>query len=252
MRKPNRLRIALPFILLLLPAMAAAFVPTVLEECELANEAICRFTNVETHQGWACPPGAETIRPLGTRDCARVAREAAESERQAVEARAQARDAAVAEGAAREAASAIPPPRPSPRAGNPASVPHAMEWSLLLVVVVLMALAWRRRRGLPAASPSPLPDARPAPAASRDRPGGGLRSAGVLLVSALPAFLLARAGAAQVFQRIFGHYDNHDSIAPWLLAAPAALLAFLLVFGIAMAVLALLAEQLWPVAGRRP
>lgn len=251
MRKPSRLRIALPPVLLLLPVMAAAFVPTVLEECELANEAICRFMNVETHQGWACPPGAETIRPLGTRDCARVAREAlaAESERQAVEARAR---EAVAEVAAREAASAIPPPRPSPRAGNPASVPHAMEWSLLLVVVVVMTLAWRRRRGVPAESPSPLPDARPAPAASRAWPGRGLRSAGVLLVSALPAFLLARAGAAQVFQRIFGHYDNHDSIAPWLLAAPAALLTFLLVFGIAMALLAMLAEQLWRSGGQRP
>ena len=47
--------------------------------------------------------------------------------------------------------------------------------------------------------------------------------------------------AAQVaFQRLFASADNHDTALPWLLAAPLAVVVFMLVSGFAFAVVALL------------
>jgi len=60
-----------------------------------------------------------------------------------------------------------------------------------------------------------------------------------LLVAASLAVPLAYQVAGLAFQRVFASFDNHDTAAPWLLAAPVGLLVFVLVAGMAFALLAL-------------
>ncbi|HCZ13214.1 MAG TPA: hypothetical protein DHV85_01180 [Candidatus Accumulibacter sp.] len=61
-----------------------------------------------------------------------------------------------------------------------------------------------------------------------------------LVVAAACTAPLGYLAAQVAFQRLFASADNHDTALPWLLAAPLAVVVFMLVSGFAFAVVALL------------
>jgi len=65
-----------------------------------------------------------------------------------------------------------------------------------------------------------------------------------LLAAAVIAVPLGYQVAGVAFQRIFSSFNNHDTAAPWLLAAPAGAVVFILVTGVGFALLALLLDKL--------
>lgn len=72
-----------------------------------------------------------------------------------------------------------------------------------------------------------------------------VRSGARWLFSASIAGTIGYATAGVVFRRMFNSFDNHDSAAPWLLAAPLAVAAFVVAASVAFAVITWLLRRLF-------
>lgn len=189
-----------------LVATVVADVPTERQQCEMRNLAVCEFgtSGVQSSQPGPCPDGSRTIKPAGAEDCATV----------------------------------NPPTRilmPSTRGAQPASPQHTdlsyvgatERWlipALIYTTAGAVALyAWilirRRLKGGFGGS---------------GQRGGALPALISIVFAALCGWMAAKAA----FGFAFNSFDNHDSAAPLLLAAPVWLLTFgivaVLVFAILM------------------
>lgn len=189
-----------------------ADVPTVAEECRLRNAALCDLHGLQYIVDGPCPPEARTIRRPGQQRCD----EAGQAGGTTVQ--------------AQPPVSIEVPPLPPPRR-DLAWVGRIERWLLPGVLVigggVLAALLLRILRGR-----------RARPDVERAGPRVGWTVV-QLLVAASLAVPLAYQVAGLAFQRVFASFDNHDTAAPWLLAVPVGLLVFVLVVGMAFALLAL-------------
>jgi hypothetical protein len=190
-----RTRLIVVSVLLLTLTVSRADVPTAEQDCRNRNAALCETAGVEFVVDGPCPATARTIRPPGLENCdanaAQVTREPVLSS-----------------------------------AGNPATRPPSTprddlarwgrveRWLLPALMLVGAALvigvaAWAFRRH------------------HRNRPtgesvGNAGRSILQLVAAATIALLLAWQAAGAAFNRIFASYDNHDTAAPLLMAAPVA------------------------------
>lgn len=199
-RVPTRLIAA--SVLLLTVTVSCADVPTTEQDCRNRNAALCAAAGVEFVVDGPCPATARTIRPPGLEDCDTVA---AQITREPV-----------------PSPSGSPPARPPPSPRDDLARWGRVErWLLPALVLVggvlligVAALAFRRLYRNRTADDSA-------------RSAG--RSVLQLIVAATIAALVAWQAAGAAFNRIFGSYDNHDTVAPLLIAAPVAFAVFLLV-----------------------
>lgn len=190
-------------------AVSYADVPTAEQDCRNRNAARCETAGVEFVVDGPCPAGARTLRPQGTDRC-----DVAPAQRP---------DTSISSDSSRGAAT----PAPVASRGDLARVGEVERWLLPALVLVGAALAFgvaawairrffrRRQSGDPG-------------------PGGG-RSVIRFVVAATIAGFLAWQAAGVAFQRVFTSFDNHDTAAPWLLAAPVALVVFVAVLPVAFA-----------------
>ena len=198
-RVPTRLTAA--SVLLLTLTVSRADVPTAEQDCRNRNAALCETAGVEFVVDGPCPATARTIRPPGLENCdtvtAQITREP------------------------------VPSPAAHPAAKSPstprddlASWGRVERWLLPALVLVGAALivgvaAWAFRRHH-----------------RNRRTGDSTRTSGRSLVqlaaAATFAVLIAWQAAGEAFNRIFASYDNHDTAAPLLIAAPVAFAVFLL------------------------
>lgn len=217
-----------------------ADVPTPAQECRLRNAAICELNGVQFMVDGPCPPAARTIRPPGDEPCEDVAPITSRI--------AQLRTATVA-------AAPMPAPRgaapPSAAATVPAPVRdlawvgEAERWFTPLLLVGgglllsgLCLLLFARRT---AARKDRL---------SAEAADGFARPLLQLLVAAACAVPLGYQAAALAFEWVFSRADNHDTALPALLAAPVAVLVFLLVTGLSFALIGLLLAWLFKGQGK--
>ena len=209
MHSSVRTRLIAASVLLLTLTASRADVPTAEQDCRNRNAARCEAAGVEFVVDGPCPATARTIRPPGLENCDTVAARITQE----------------------------PAPLPS---GNPATKPtttprddlarwgRVERWLLPALVLLggvlvlgVAALAFRRLH--------------------RNRTAGdSARSAGRsvirLVAAAVIAVLVAWEAAGAVFNRIFASYDNHDTAAPLLIAAPVAFAAFVLMLPAVFAV----------------
>jgi len=201
MHSTVRTRLIVASVLLLTLGVSRADVPTAEQDCHNRNAALCETASVEFVVDGPCPATARTIRPPGLENCDAIAAQITRE------------------------------PAPSP-AGNPAAqLPSSprddlARWGrverwllpallLLGAVLIIGSAAWAFRRY------------------HRNRhTGDSTRNAGrsiiQLVAAATIAVLLAWHAAGAVFNRIFASYDNHDTAAPLLIAAPVAFAVFVL------------------------
>ena len=213
-----------------------ADVPTPAQECRLRNAAICEVNGVQFMVDGPCPPGTRTIRPPGDEPCEEVAPITPRIVQLPTATMAAAQMPALQGAALPSTVQAAPAP-----VRDLAWVGQAERWFLPLLLVVgglllaglcLLLLRWRR-------------------AARKDRPAADLaRPLLQLLVAAVCAVPLGYQAAAATFQNVFSRADNHDSALPWLLAAPVAVLVFLLVTGLSFALIGLLLAWLFKGPGK--
>jgi len=189
-------------VLLLTLAVSRADVPTAEQDCRNRNAALCETAGVEFVVDGPCPATARTIRALGLENC---------------------------DTAATQVTRKPAPSQPDHPATQPPSTPRddlarwgrVERWLLPTLVVVgavlligVAALALRRLY-------------RNRNADDSARSAG--RSALQLIVAATIAVVVAWRAAGSAFNRIFGSYDNHDTAAPLLIAAPVAFAVFIVV-----------------------
>ena len=196
-----RPRLIAASVLLLTLTVSRADVPTAEQDCRNRNAALCETAGVEFVVDGPCPATARTIRPPGLENCDTVAAQVTRE------------------------------PALSP-AGHPATQPPSTprddlarwgrieRWllpALMLAgaVLVIGVAAWAFRRH------------------HRNRhTGESVGNAGPSIIQLVAAATIAvpvawqAAGAA--FNRIFASYDNHDTAAPLLIAAPVAFAVFVL------------------------
>jgi hypothetical protein len=231
----------------LVVGVGRADVPTPEQECRLRNAAICELNGVQFMVDGACPPSARTIRPPGSERCDEAGRTDTRSG-QLSPARMPAAQAAAAPTVV------TPAPTSTAAAASPAPlrdlawVGRAERWLLPLLLAVgglllvgLGVLSVRLVRGWRATR--------------KDRSTGEAASelARPLLqgvVAACCALPLGYQAAALAFDRVFSSANNHDTALPWLLAAPLAVLVFLLASGLSFALIALLLGCLFKGAGK--
>jgi len=197
-----RTRLIAAAVLLLTIIVSRADVPTAEQDCRNRNAARCESAGVEFVVDGPCPATARTIRLPGLENCDAVAAQITRE------------------------------PAPSP-SGHPATKPPPIprddlarwgrveRWLLPAVmllggVLVIGVAAWAFRRR------------------HRSRnTGDSARNAGRSIIqlgaAAAIAALVAWQAAGAAFNRIFASYDNHDTAAPLLIAAPVAFAVFLLV-----------------------
>jgi hypothetical protein len=203
-----RTRLIAAAVLLLTLGASRADVPTAEEECRLRNSALCETGAVQFIVDGPCPSTARTIRPPGHESCDNVA--------------SQVRKESVPPPSGNLAAT----PRSSPRQ-DLAWVGRTERWLLpallliggfLAVGIGALAFRWLYR--------------------SRNA-GHSIRSAGRSVIQVGAAATIAVLAAWQVagaaFNRIFGSFDNHDTAAPLLIAAPVAFAVFLLLLPVVFA-----------------
>ena len=196
-----RTRLIVASVLLLTLTVSRADVPTAEQDCRNRNSALCETAGVEFVVDGPCPATARTIRPPGLENCDAIA------------------------------AQVTPEPAPSP-AGHPATKAtptprddlarwgRVERWllpALMLAgaVLVIGVAAWAFRRH------------------HRNRHtgesvGNAGRSIIQLVAAAAIAVPVAWQAAGAAFDRIFSSYDNHDTAAPLLIAAPVAFAVFVL------------------------
>jgi len=197
-----RIRLIAACVLLLTLTVSHADVPTAEQDCRNRNAALCETAGVQFVVEGPCPATARTIRPPGRENCDAVAAQITRE------------------------------PAPSPAAHPATQLPSTprddlARWGrverwllpalmLLGAVLVVGVAAWAFRRR------------------HRNRnTGDATRNAGrsivQLVTAATIAALLAWQAAGAAFNRIFASYDNHDTAAPLLIAAPVAFGVFVLV-----------------------
>jgi hypothetical protein len=201
-------------ILFLAAGVCHADVPTPEQECRLRNSAICEFGKggVQTYMDGPCPAGARTIRPQGREYCDAMSKGGA---------------ATVSIDAGLTAKAVAPNSREDLAwAGRMERwlIPLLLLASALLVAGIGIALLFRRRT---------------------DQKTGEVSHGTASLVIQLTASGISAALAAYMaggfaFQRVFSSFNNHDTAAPALIAAPVALLAAMLAWFSTFAVMALL------------
>lgn len=211
--------------LLLTLAVSRADVPTAEQDCRNRNAALCETAGVEFVVDGPCPATARTIRPPGLENCDAIA------------------------------AQVTPEPALSP-AGNPATKPtptprddlarwgRVERWllpALMLAgaVLVIGVAAWAFRRH------------------HRNRHtgesvGNAGRSIIQLVAAATIAVPVAWQAAGAAFNRIFASYDNHDTAAPLLIAAPVAFAVFVLLLPAVFAASTWLLRRLGRALGTSP
>jgi len=212
-----RTRLIAACVLLLTLGVSRADVPTAEQDCRNRNAALCETAGVQFVVDGPCPATARTIRPPGLENCdtvaAQITREPAPSP-------------------AAHPATQLPS---TPR-DDLASWGRVERWllpALMLVgaglVVGVAVWAFRRRH-------------------TNRTAGDSARTAGrsivQLVTAATIAVLLAWQAAGATFNRIFASYDNHDTAAPLLIAAPVAFAAFLLLLPTVFAASTWLLRQL--------
>jgi hypothetical protein len=211
--------------LLLTLAVSRADVPTAEQDCRNRNSALCETAGVEFVVDGPCPATARTIRPQGLENCATVA---AQITREST-----------------PSPSTIPAAKPAPTPRHDLARWGRVERWLLpavlltgaVLVIGIAAFALRR-----------LFRNRNADDAARSTG----RSAIQLVAAATIAALVAWQAAGAAFNRIFGSYDNHDTAAPLLIAAPVAFGVFVLVMPAVFAASAWLLRLLGKAFGNRP
>lgn len=224
-----RLAHRLPLMVLFFLGVCRADVPTPAQECRLRNAAICAVNGVPFMVDGPCPAGARTIRPPGKERCdSEAPREAPRG----------GQERSIEMAAAPALLPTSPPPSTLSTPGSDmAWVGRAERWLLPLLMAVgglllggLCVLAWRwRGKARRAASSGPELG----------------RSLLRFLVAAACAVPLAYQAAAVIFWRVFSSADNHDTALPWLLAAPLAVVVFVLVSLLAFALVSLLLGRLF-------
>lgn len=208
--------------LLLAGGACLADVPTSLQECRLRNSAICELRGLQYVVEGPCPPPAQTVRSPGQERCEDV-----------------------------RPASPLREHPPSARTVGVPAAPRDLAWvgqierwliPVLLVVVGLLLAglgllafrSWRAHRD------------------GADTATGVGRLLLQLFAAAVIAVPLGYQAAGVAFQRTFSSFNNHDTAAPWLLAAPVGLIVFMLVSGIVFALVALLVGYLLPGFRKQP
>jgi hypothetical protein len=211
--------------LLLTLAVSHADVPTAEQDCRNRNSALCETAGVEFVVDGPCPATARTIRPPGLENCdavdAQINREPAPS----------------------PSASPATKPPPTPR-DDLARWGRVERWLLPAVVLtggvlVIGVAAFALRRLFRNRN-------------ADDTAGSAGRSVLQLIAAATIAVLLAWQAAGAAFNRIFGSYDNHDTAAPLLIAAPVAFAVFVLVLPAVFAASAWLLHRLGKALRNRP
>jgi hypothetical protein len=197
-----RTRLIAASVLLLTLGVSRADVPTAEQDCRNRNAALCETAGVEFVVDGPCPATARTIRPPGLENCdaeaAQITREPAPSPS--------------------DNPAGKPPPTPRDDLARWGRVERWLLPALMLVggVLVIGVAAWAFRRHH-----------------TNRNTGDPARNAGrsivQLVAAATIAVLLAWQAAGAAFNRIFASYDNHDTAAPLLIAAPVAFAVFLLV-----------------------
>ena len=203
-----RTRLIAASVLLLTLAVSRADVPTAEQDCRNRHSALCETAGVEFVVDGPCPATARTIRPPGRENCAAIA--------------------------AQITREPFPSPSDHP-AASPPSTPRddlarwgrVERWLLPVLVVVGGVLVI----GVAALTLRRLYRNRNADDSARSAG----RSALQLIVAATIAVVVAWRAAGSAFNRIFGSYDNHDTAAPLLIAAPVAFGVFVLVLPVVFA-----------------
>ena len=197
-----RTRLIAACVLLLTLGVSRADVPTAEQDCRNRNAALCETAGVQFVVDGPCPATARTIRPPGLENCEAVAAQVT-------------REPALSP--AGHPATQLPS---SPR-DDLARWGRVERWllpALMLVggVLVIGVAAWAFRRHH-----------------MNRNTGDSARNTGrsivQLVAAATIAVPLAWQAAGAAFNRIFASYDNHDTAAPLLIAAPVAFAVFLLV-----------------------
>jgi len=193
-------------LLLLALPVCQADVPDARQACQQRNAALCETNGVAFMPTGPCPATAKTLRPAGREDCSKAS----------------------------DAQPGIGPVEP---ARSPVAAPHTdfayigriERWLLPLLVIggslllgalaIYLLLGQRRQKRQPRAS-----DGHPV---------------AVPFGSAAIGLLAAYHAAGAVFAHVDAGFNNHDSAGPVLIAGAAALLAFVVVLNLAIALSAL-------------
>jgi len=212
-----RTRLIAACVLLLTLTVSRADVPTAEQDCRNRNAALCETAGVEFVVEGPCPATARTIRPPGLENCdtvnAQITREPALSPS--------------------EIPATRPPSTPRDDLARWGRVERWLLPALMLVgaALVIGVAAWAFRRH------------------HRNRhTGDSTRNAGRSIIQLVAAATIAvpvawqAAGAA--FNHIFASYDNHDTAAPLLIAAPVAFAVFVLLLPAVFAASTWLLRQL--------
>jgi hypothetical protein len=194
--------------MLLACAVGRADVPTAEEDCRNRNSALCESFGVVSMVDGPCPATARTVRPSGAERCDQVATQVQQQSIPAPSSNATAKKSS------------------RPR-DDLARLGQIERWLLPTLVLAGGALAigmvgWALRRLYLKRN-------------SGDAVRRGGRSAIQVVAAFAIAVLVAWQAAGVAFQRMFSSFDNHDTAAPVLLAAPVAFAVFILVAVLAFA-----------------
>ena len=202
-------RLTAACVLLLTLGVSRADVPTAEQDCRHRNAARCEAAGVEFVVEGPCPATAKTIRPPGLENCDTVAAQITR------------------EPATSPAGHPATQPPSTPR-NDLASWGRVERWllpALMLVgaVLVIGVAAWAFRRHLRNRH-------------AGDSVGNARRPIIHLVAAAAIAVPVAWHAAGATFNRLFQSYDNHDTAAPLLIAAPVAFAVFALLMPAVFAV----------------
>lgn len=216
--------------------LAHADVPDAKEDCVIRNSALCEVNGVRSMIRGPCPETWKTIRPPGTEDCDALAAPVAQPQPPPQQPDVTPRSEPIrAQGSARDNQS-LRPMGPNDMARFAATERWLLPTIILGVpsalVLAIAFLWWRsRRKRTPTGT----------------RLVGGLATFAISVVVALP---VASWASKSVFGKVFNSFDNHDTVAPFLLAAPVAVLTFAAVMTVVIGVVAFVLTSAMTFMGR--
>jgi hypothetical protein len=208
--------------LLMTNGLCRADIPTTEQECRIRNSAVFQSNGIQFLVDGGCPNTAQTVRPAGQERCEAVSGN--------VEVSAQSQpDKTTSQFVSRNAEAPVgPQPDQAVVRRAPLSpqkdlawvgrmerwlLPSLISFGCLLIVCAVFFTIRRIRQHRHAGNVLSL----------------AIRSALIISLSAIVAVIAAYQTAATVFHRVFSSFDNHDTAAPVLIAAPVAFIVFLLV-----------------------